>query len=287
MARSGDMRDYSELVNLVRGCSSLRTTEPWHFQQAFEGEQVCLRSFDRVIDWSDQDLVLRVQAGKKLGHIGRDFKKIGIPHPYLTLMYHGPEFEDMTLADLVMWNMPHWCMARCGSWRDWLLGGKFLLSDGTIVESGANVVKSVSGFDFHKLIIGSRGTLAIPLELSIRLFRLDNSPKTPDELISGDRKVFDRECDLLIVKTDANGLAQLTPQCVGKIGMTSPPNGLIWLLGTEPDQIEMPAHAQWWFASQDRGAVSDPCPQTQVLMRRTKQLFDPSNKLNPGEFGFL
>jgi hypothetical protein len=28
-------------------------------------------------------------------------------------------------------------------------------------------------------------------------------------------------------------------------------------------------------------------PQTQALMRRTKQLFDPTNKLNPGEFGFV
>jgi FAD/FMN-containing dehydrogenase len=36
-----------------------------------------------------------------------------------------------------------------------------------------------------------------------------------------------------------------------------------------------------------RSMVNAISPQTQALMRRTKQLFDPTNKLNPGEFGFI
>lgn len=53
--------------------------------------------------------------------------------------------------------------------RTLLLGITAMLADGTRFQSGARVVKSVAGFDVHKLFVGSRGTLFAGLQLHLRL----------------------------------------------------------------------------------------------------------------------
>jgi glycolate oxidase FAD binding subunit len=53
--------------------------------------------------------------------------------------------------------------------RSLLLGVEGLLADGTAFRSGARVVKSVAGFDVHKLLVGSEGRLYAATRLHLRL----------------------------------------------------------------------------------------------------------------------
>ncbi|MGB3965593.1 MAG: FAD-binding oxidoreductase [Planctomycetota bacterium] len=53
--------------------------------------------------------------------------------------------------------------------RTLLLGIDAVLADGTPFRSGARVVKSVAGFDVHKLLVGSRGRLFAATRLHLRL----------------------------------------------------------------------------------------------------------------------
>jgi glycolate oxidase FAD binding subunit len=53
--------------------------------------------------------------------------------------------------------------------RTLLLGLEGVLADGTTFRSGSRVVKSVAGFDVHKLLIGSRGRLFAATRLHLRL----------------------------------------------------------------------------------------------------------------------
>lgn len=53
--------------------------------------------------------------------------------------------------------------------RSLLLGLDGLLADGTAFRSGSRVVKSVAGFDVHKLLIGSDGRLFVATRLHLRL----------------------------------------------------------------------------------------------------------------------
>lgn len=53
--------------------------------------------------------------------------------------------------------------------RGLLLGMEAYLADGTSFRSGARVVKSVAGFDVHKLLVGSRGRLFVATHLHLRL----------------------------------------------------------------------------------------------------------------------
>lgn len=53
--------------------------------------------------------------------------------------------------------------------RSLLLGAEAMLADGTAFRSGARVVKSVAGFDVHKLVVGSDGRLFVVTRLHLRL----------------------------------------------------------------------------------------------------------------------
>ena len=53
--------------------------------------------------------------------------------------------------------------------RSLLLGISAVLADGTSFRSGARVVKSVAGFDVHKLLVGSQGRLFVATQLHLRL----------------------------------------------------------------------------------------------------------------------
>jgi glycolate dehydrogenase FAD-binding subunit len=68
--------------------------------------------------------------------------------------------------------------ARFGGLRDNVLGMRVALSDGSRAFAGSHVVKSVAGFDSHKLFIGSRGTLGFIGEAVLKL-----APIPPDERV--------------------------------------------------------------------------------------------------------
>src|SRR5262249_52301723 len=53
--------------------------------------------------------------------------------------------------------------------RDLLLGVRFVQADGTVTWGGSRVVKSVTGYDVPKLLVGSLGTLGVIVGATLRL----------------------------------------------------------------------------------------------------------------------
>jgi glycolate oxidase FAD binding subunit len=64
---------------------------------------------------------------------------------------------------------------RFGPSRHHVLGARAVLGDGTIARSGGRLVKNVTGYDMHRLYCGSHGSLAVLVEVSLRLFPGANS----------------------------------------------------------------------------------------------------------------
>ncbi len=58
---------------------------------------------------------------------------------------------------------------RYGTMRDLLLGVRFVQADGVATWGGSKVVKSVTGYDVPKLMVGALGTLGVLVELTLRL----------------------------------------------------------------------------------------------------------------------
>ncbi len=64
---------------------------------------------------------------------------------------------------------------RClkyGVTRDYVLGLEVVLADGTIVRLGSRTHKNKTGFDFHRLFVGSEGMLGIVTEATLKLIPL-------------------------------------------------------------------------------------------------------------------
>jgi glycolate oxidase FAD binding subunit len=65
-----------------------------------------------------------------------------------------------------------------GGLRDYCIGIKFVTGDGRLGKGGGRVVKNVAGYDMMKLLIGSRGTLAIITGASFKLFPAPRNLRT-------------------------------------------------------------------------------------------------------------
>ena len=61
---------------------------------------------------------------------------------------------------------------KYGTTRDYVLGLKVVLPDGTILNTGVKTRKGVVGYDLTNLIVGSEGTLAIVTEATLKLIPL-------------------------------------------------------------------------------------------------------------------
>jgi glycolate oxidase FAD binding subunit len=59
-----------------------------------------------------------------------------------------------------------------GTCKDLLLGLEFVTGEGVISKSGGSVVKNVTGYELHKLFVGSLGTLGVITRLHFRTFPL-------------------------------------------------------------------------------------------------------------------
>jgi FAD/FMN-containing dehydrogenase len=68
-----------------------------------------------------------------------------------------------------------------GTARDFLIGAEFVDGTGAQCKSGGRVVKNVTGYDLHKLLIGSLGTLAVITRLNFRTFPSLTSGATRSE----------------------------------------------------------------------------------------------------------
>lgn len=62
--------------------------------------------------------------------------------------------------------------------RDWVLGVRAVLGDGTLTRAGGKVVKNVTAYDLTRFYAGSYGTLCVLVEVSLKLWPLPEAERT-------------------------------------------------------------------------------------------------------------
>jgi glycolate oxidase FAD binding subunit len=137
------------------------------------------RRYDLALDMTDLrqiahydpgDLTVSVDAGLTLHELA---KLLGAKNQFLPLAV--PFSTTSTIGGAVASGIDSVLRQQYGTARDFLVGAEFVDGTGKQCKSGGRVVKNVTGYDLHKLLIGSLGTLGIVTRLNFRTFPLPES----------------------------------------------------------------------------------------------------------------
>jgi glycolate oxidase FAD binding subunit len=119
----------------------------------------------QIAHYDPADLTLSVDSGMPLAALNATLLEHKQFLPLFTPYYSASTVGGAIAAGL---DSP---LRQCyGTPRDFLLGAEFIDGTGALVKSGGRVVKNVTGYDLHKLLIGSLGTLAVITRLNFRTF---------------------------------------------------------------------------------------------------------------------
>jgi len=126
-----------------------------------------LSRLNRVLAYDPRDLTLGVEPGVRIEDL---LRVLAEQKQFLPLAV--PFAERATVGGIVAANSSSPLRHSYGGVRDFCLGMEFVTGEGVLSKSGGRVVKNVTGYDLHKLLIGSLGTLAVITRVNFRTFPL-------------------------------------------------------------------------------------------------------------------
>jgi glycolate oxidase FAD binding subunit len=126
--------------------------------------KVATSGLDRVVEFAARDMTVTVEAGISISRLDEVLRGEG-----LRLPIDIPQWERATLGGAVAANASGPRRFGQGTFRDYVIGLTAMKADGQVFHSGGRVVKNVAGYDLCKLLVGSKGTLAIVTQVTLKL----------------------------------------------------------------------------------------------------------------------
>jgi glycolate oxidase len=126
-----------------------------------------------VLDLGSMNSILHLDAIEALavvepGVLNSAVSEAAKPHG----LFYAPDPASMTYCSIggnIATNAGGMRCAKYGVTRESVLGLKVVLADGTVLNTGGQTIKRVSGYDLTALMIGSEGTLGVVVEATLRL----------------------------------------------------------------------------------------------------------------------
>lgn len=123
-----------------------------------------LSHMNRILKISIEDRLVIVQPGVVYATLEKALDPYGFFFP------PDPASGNVcTLGGNVATNAGGVKGAKYGTTRDYVLGLQVVLPDGRIMRTGSKAIKSVSGYDLTRLLVGSEGTLGTVTEITLKI----------------------------------------------------------------------------------------------------------------------
>jgi len=132
-----------------------------------------LSRMNRVLSYDPHDLTLGVEPGVRIEDLTRALAE---KKQFLPLVV--PFSDRATIGGIAAANASSPLRHSYGGVCDFCLGMEFVTGEGVQAKSGGRVVKNVTGYDLHKLLTGSLGTLGIITRLNFRTFPMPQAQGT-------------------------------------------------------------------------------------------------------------
>lgn len=129
-----------------------------------------LSRMNRLLAYDPKDLTLGVEPGVRIEDL---LRALAQERQFLPLAV--PFADRATIGGIAAANASSPLRHAYGGVRDFCLGMEFVTGEGAQAKGGGRVVKNVTGYDLHKLLIGSLGTLAVITRLNFRTFPMPHA----------------------------------------------------------------------------------------------------------------
>jgi glycolate oxidase FAD binding subunit len=126
---------------------------------------------DRLVSYEPAEMIAVVEAGMRVGELDRILADGGQEWP-------SDAPADSTVGGVIASGASTPRRLKVGALRDTVLEAEVVTGDGRLVRSGARTVKNVTGYDLHKLVAGSLGTLAVIVQVALKLRPLPHARRT-------------------------------------------------------------------------------------------------------------
>jgi glycolate oxidase FAD binding subunit len=126
---------------------------------------------DRLVAYEPAEMIAVVEAGMRVGELDRILADGGQEWP-------SDAPADATVGGVIASGASSPRRLKVGALRDTVLEAEVVTGDGRLVRSGARTVKNVTGYDLHKLVAGSLGTLAVIVQVALKLRPLPHARRT-------------------------------------------------------------------------------------------------------------
>lgn len=132
-----------------------------------------LAGMDRILELNQADRLAVVEPGVVNRDLRRACADVGLFYPPDPSSY-----EFSTIGGNAATNAGGLCCLKYGVTRDWVLGLRVVLADGSVADLGRRTRKGVAGYDLTGLFVGSEGTLGVITQVTVRLRALPAPPLT-------------------------------------------------------------------------------------------------------------
>lgn len=300
-------RTTNEVAEILGGASTPVTTGygPDCFVPPCDGRlHMDLSELTGIVDYSPKDQVVTVRSGTRVNHLSKESKldmglndyvprepsinevlaEEGQCLPFLQTPGVNRSLEkELLLTEshvgfVCGYGLPHLRENWHGSWRDWILGAKAVLADGTVFKSGSQVVKSVAGYELHRMLVGSCDTLAIVVELTLRTVPIE-SVWQPAPLLGPVTAALREEIAIQrVLRSDFSAAVESVSE---HLALADPGTCTLWVKLSEGMELKRFPHDWIRVRSPFRPEFGVDAAQSH-FMRRAKQVFDPEERLNLG-----
>jgi glycolate oxidase FAD binding subunit len=138
------------------------------------GAELWTTLLDGIVAYDPAEMLCVVESGMRLGELRRRLAEGGQEWPV-------DEPDDATVGGVIAAEVALPRQLRVGLLRDTVVEMSFVTGDGRRIRSGARTVKNVTGFDLHRLLTGSHGTLGVITQVALKVRPL---PKVARTLVS-------------------------------------------------------------------------------------------------------
>ncbi|MDX1349931.1 MAG: FAD-linked oxidase C-terminal domain-containing protein [Putridiphycobacter sp.] len=133
----------------------------------FGGVALSLEKLNTILEIDTDNLQVTVQPGVIVQELQETVAKLGLFYPP-DPSSKGSCFIGGNIAE----NAGGPKAVKYGVTKDYVLNLEVVLADGTVIWTGANVLKNATGYNLTQLIVGSEGTLGIVTKAVLKLIPL-------------------------------------------------------------------------------------------------------------------